>query len=174
MTSPFTGGEVRLCEEPRSMTYRKEQYNYIHRHYQCVDTGMYFTDTELDTENLEQVHAQYREKYGIPAPAEIAQTRQKYGLSASKISLVLGLGVNQYRLYEAGEMPSEAIGKMLKSIQTPMVFYGYVENARKQMSQEDYTKMFQKVQRCFIETMKKMTSLSEVPDMFYSAPIALQ
>ena len=102
MTSPFTGGEVRLCEEPRSMTYRKEQYNYIHRHYQCVDTGMYFTDTELDTANLEQVHAQYRDKYGIPSPSEIAQTRKKYGLSASKISLVLGLGVNQYRLYEAG------------------------------------------------------------------------
>ena len=64
MTSPFTGGEVKLCEEPRTMIYRKEQYNYIHKGYLCVDTGMLFTDTELDAENLEQVHSQYREKYG--------------------------------------------------------------------------------------------------------------
>ena len=60
MTSPFTGGEVKLCEEPRTMIYRKEQYNYIHKGYLCVDTGMLFTDTELDAENLEQVHSQYR------------------------------------------------------------------------------------------------------------------
>lgn len=173
MTSPFTGGEVKLCEEPRTMIYRKEQYNYIHKGYLCVDTGMLFTDTELDAENLEQVHSQYREKYGIPSSLEIAQTRKKYGLSASKISLVLGLGVNQYRLYEAGEMPSEAIGKMLKSIQTPMVFYGYVENARKQMSPEDYTKLFHKIQNSLIETMKKVKTLSDVPDMLYSTQISL-
>ena len=174
MTSPFTGGEVRLCEEPRALTYRKEQYAYIHHNYLCVDTGMYFTDTALDTANLEQVYAQYREKYGIPSPAEIAQTRKMYGLSATKMAQVLGLGVNQYRLYEAGEMPSEAIGKMLKSIQTPMVFYGYVENARKQMPQDDYAKLFQKVQHRIIEEMKKMTSLTKFSDMFYLSPIALQ
>ena len=81
--------------------------------------------------------------------------------------------MNQYRLYEAGEMPSEAIGKMLKSIQTPMVFYGYVENARKQMSPEDYTKLFHKIQNSLIETMKKVKTLSDVPDMLYSTQISL-
>ena len=174
MTSPFTGGEVRLCEEPRTLTYRKEEYTYIHRNYQCVDTGMFFTDTELDTANIEQVHAQYREKYGIPSPTEIAQTRKMYGLSATKMAQVLGLGVNQYRLYEAGEMPSEAIGKMLKSIQTPVVFYGYVENARKQMPQADYAKLFQKVQQRIIDEMKKMTSFTQFSDMFYLSQGAFQ
>ena len=61
-------------------------------------------DTALDTENMEQVYQQYRKRYGIPSAKEIMATRKRYGLSATRISEILGLGTNQYRLYESGEM----------------------------------------------------------------------
>ena len=63
MKSPITGGEARLCEEPRELTYRNGTYSYVYRYYVCNDTGVKFTDTALDTENMEQVYQQYRQRY---------------------------------------------------------------------------------------------------------------
>ena len=130
--SPFTGGEVILCKQERELIYRKEKFVYIANFYMCVDTNETFTTTELDEVNVKQVYNQYRTKYGIPFPDEIKNMRERYGLSASKMSIILGLGANQYRLYENGEMPSEAIGKTLKSIINPQIFLTYVRNAENQ------------------------------------------
>jgi len=149
MKSPFTGGEVKLMQESRELIFRKEKFTYVAHYYVCVDTGELFTTTELDTLNINQVYNQYRAKYGIPFPDEISGIRAFYGLSASKMSEILGLGVNQYRLYENGEMPSEAIGKLLKSIMNPITFAEFVKNAENQFSASDYAKIIEKSERSF-------------------------
>lgn len=145
MISPFTGGEVKLCQEQRELIFRKEKFVYTALFYVCLDTKEQFTTTELDEINLGQVHNQYRSKYGIPFPDEIKEIRERYGLSASKMSEILGLGANQYRLYENGEIPSEAIGKTLKSIMTPSVFATYVHNAENQFTAQEFTKICEKI-----------------------------
>ena len=172
MKSPITGGEARLCEEPRELTYRNGTYSYVYRYYVCKDTGVKFTDTALDTENMEQVYQQYRQRYGIPSPQEILATRKRYGLSAAKMSEILGLGANQYRLYESGEMPSQAIGKMLRSIETPAVFLGYIENARQQMPQSEYDKISNKVKQSFVNLLKKIDTVSHIPATFFAPQMA--
>ena len=147
MISPFTGGEVRLCHEQRELVYRKDKFVYVAQFYVCVDTQEQFTTTELDEINIGQVYNQYRAKYGIPFPDEIKHMREMYGLSASKMSEILGLGANQYRLYENGEIPSEAIGKTLKSIMNPAVFSIYVHNSKYQFSSQDFAKICGKLER---------------------------
>ena len=147
MISPFTGGEVKLCQEQRELVFRKEKFIYVAQFYVCVDTQEQFTTTELDEINISQVYNQYRTKYGIPFPDEIRAIRELYGLSASKMSEILGLGANQYRLYENGEIPSEAIGKTLKSIMSPMVFSTYVHNAENQFSAQDFAKICDKLEQ---------------------------
>ena len=174
MKSPFTGGEARLCEEPRELMYRNMIYPYTYRFYVCQDTGMKFTDTALDTENMEQVHKQYRKRFGIPSPQEIVDTRKRYGLSAAKMSEILGLGANQYRLYEAGEMPSQAIGKMLRSIETPTVFLGYIENAKQQMAPKEYDKISDKVKQSFVNLLKKIDSIPDIQSVLFSPQVTLE
>ena len=63
------------------------------------------------------------------------------------MSEILGLGANQYRLYENGEIPSEAIGKTLKSIMSPMVFSTYVHNAENQFSAQEFAKICDKLEQ---------------------------
>ena len=63
--------------------------------------------------NMEQIYCQYRSAHGIPYTEDIVRLRYLCNLSAAKMSELLGLGVNQYRLYEAGEIPNVAIGKMI-------------------------------------------------------------
>ena len=158
--SPLTGGKVILHQEPDKLTFRNEEFAYTSYEYECVDTGQRFTDLELDWKNMEQVYAQYRERHNIPSPAELTAMRERYGLSAIKMAQVLGLGVNQYAKYEQGEMPSESIGKMLRSIQTPAVFMGYLEDAKNQFSEAEYKKICAKVQKSFLKIIKSKPDLS--------------
>lgn len=144
MTSPFTGGVATLLSEPSTLVYRKETFHYIHQFYECQDSHERFTTDSIDETNLAQVLNQYRAKYGIPFPEDIKRIRQHYCLPATKMSEILGFGENQYRLYENGEMPSEANGKVLMSIMNPEIFRVFVENARGQFSEEEYDKLMTK------------------------------
>lgn len=146
MKSPFSGGDAKLCYEPSVLTFRKEQFRYVHQFYECQDTHERFTTTELDEANIAQIYNQYRAKYGIPFPEEIKRIRQHYGLSATKMSAILGFGENQYRLYENGDMPSEANGKVLMSIMNPEIFRIFVDNARGQFSDEEFAKLLEKAE----------------------------
>ncbi len=65
MKSPFSGGNAVLRCEPSTLTFRKEEFCYIHQFYECEETHERFTTTELDEANLAQVYNQYRAKYGI-------------------------------------------------------------------------------------------------------------
>lgn len=144
ITSPFTGGVATLHSEPSSLVFRKEAFCFIHQFYECQDTHERFSTTELDEANMAQVYNQYRAKYGIPFPEEIKRIRQHYALSATKMSEILGFGENQYRLYENGDMPSEANGKVLMSIMNPDFFRTFIENARGQFSDDEYAKLMAK------------------------------
>ena len=145
MKSPFADCNATLMEEIREVKYRGEMYSYVHHFYRCDKTGIDFTTTELDDESVGQVYSQYRRKYNIPFPEELTATRKKYGLSAAKMSEILGMGINQYRLYVDGEMPSLAVGKLLKSIEDPYIFKRFLDNSVNQFSKKDFEQMESKV-----------------------------
>ncbi|MDX2129957.1 MAG: DUF4065 domain-containing protein [Chloroherpetonaceae bacterium] len=127
MKSPITGKEMTLKKEKRSMEFRKEKIEIVYHYYKCEDSGEQFTTTALDELNINQVHNRYREKFNIPFPEEIAGIREKYGLSAVKMSEVLGFGVNGYRQYEAGEIPSIANAKIIQMVDDSTYFTKMVE-----------------------------------------------
>lgn len=127
MKSPITGTAMTLTKERRSMDFRKETFEIVFHYYKCEDSGEQFTTTSMDEVNMNQVYNQYRDKFNIPFPDEIIRIRTKYGLSASKMSEILGLGVNSYRQYEAGEMPSTANAKLIQMIDDPKKFIDMVE-----------------------------------------------
>lgn len=141
MRSPFTGGEAILLTETRKAVFRKEEYEYTYICYKCVDTEETFTTTQMDVVNTAQIYNGYRTRYEIPFPDEIKDIRNRYELSASKMSKILGFGDNQYRLYENGEMPSLANGRVLKAIQSPKTFETFVEAAKGVLSNEEELKI---------------------------------
>ena len=119
---PFGEGEAVLQKEQKSLSYRRDEFTVIAHFYKCEDCGEEFTTNEADQITLIQAHNQYREKNGIPFPEEIRTIRQKYGISAAKMSDILGLGENGYGNYEKGEIPTPAIGTLIKTAQRPENF----------------------------------------------------
>lgn len=146
MKSPFTGKEMKRVYEKRTWNFRGEPYEYYHLSWKCEDTGEFFTTDESDTAGFVQVTNQYRDKFGIPYTDEIIMVRNRYGISASKMSLVLGIGTNQYRLYEQGEVPNVSNGRMIRSIMNPKVMLGMVESSRNLFASDaEYEKIASKV-----------------------------
>lgn len=124
--SPFTGGKATLKMKRNEFEFRKTKFEIVHHYYFCEDTKEEFTDTQIDELNLIQVYNQYREKEGIPFSTEIKKIRQKYGLSAAKMSQILGFGINMYAKYEAGDMPSISNGRMIRSCYDMNTFRNYL------------------------------------------------
>lgn len=127
MKSPFTGGKVELVKEPKELEFRNETLKIVYHSWRCVETGELYTTDDLDTLNINQVHNKYREKHNIPFPDQIRETRRKYGLSATKMSEILGFGVNTYRNYEKGEVPQASNAKLIKLAENPNEFKRLVE-----------------------------------------------
>lgn len=122
MKSPFTDKEMKIIKELRSMTFRKEQFDVLMHFYRCEDTGEQFEDEKLSQLNYNLLINQYRELHNIPFPEEIINIRKKYQLPASKMSEILGLGVNNYRQYENGEVPSQSNAKLIRLANDPHEF----------------------------------------------------
>jgi uncharacterized phage-associated protein/DNA-binding transcriptional regulator YiaG len=146
MNSPITGKEMRLMKEPQKLAFRKEDFEVVYHFFLCEESGEQFTNDQLDTINMTQVHNQYREKYGIPFPDQIRAIREKYKISANKMSEILGFGANAYRLYEAGDVPSISNGRLILSVVQPEEFIRQVEASSHLLTQKESIK--------FIETAR--------------------
>lgn len=127
MKSPITGREMSLYKEKRSMEFRKETFELVFHFFKCLDSGQEFTDAFCDRVNMNQLYNQYRVKLKIPFTEQVIQTREKYELSASKMSAILGFGINSYRQYEAGEIPSISNARLIQLVEDPKKFIQMVE-----------------------------------------------
>lgn len=150
--SPITGKPMRVVYEPDTETYRGEKYDFIYISFRDDAEGENYTTTESDGVWLNQVTNQYRAKHGIPYTDEIIALRERYGLSASKMSVILGFGANQYRLYEMGEVPSESNGKMIRSAMNPKVFLDLVKSSRHQLTDREYDKIVARMEEVIAQS----------------------
>lgn len=146
LNSPVTRKPAKVIYRPDTVTYRGEEYPCVVTLFQDEEGGEPYTTTESDTVWFNQVTNQYRAKYGVPYTDEIIALREKYGLSATKMSAILGFGVNQYRLYEMGEVPSESNGKLIRSAMNPRTFLDLVNNSRHQLTDREYAKISARVE----------------------------
>ncbi len=159
MKSPITGKEMKLTKERRSMDFRKETFEILFHFYKCEDSAEQFTTTTLDEVNMNQVYNQYRDKFNIPFPDEIIKIREKYSLSAAKMSEILGFGVNSYRQYEAGEMPSVANAKLIQMVDEPKRFIEMLELCGT-LDEKSKNKLIQKAQLLLDEKNRNVFNLN--------------
>ena len=127
MKSPTTGKPMELVKEKKVLEFRKESFEIMYHVYRCTDTGEEFEDEKLGDLNLDQVYNAYRARHKFPFPEEIKEIRGRYDLPATTMSQILGFGVNQYRLYETGEVPSETNARLIQMAGSPDEFLRLIE-----------------------------------------------
>ena len=122
MKSPVTGKEMIPEKEKRTLVFRKESFEVVYHFYRDPETGDTFVDDRLETLNISQLYNQYRERLQLPFPEEIKAIRKKYGVSARKMSDILGFGPNTYGNYEKGEIPSKTNARIIQLASEPKEF----------------------------------------------------
>ncbi|MEL6624287.1 MAG: type II toxin-antitoxin system antitoxin SocA domain-containing protein [Bacteroidota bacterium] len=152
-----------MKHESIKLVFRKEEFEVWQAYYIDPDTGNEFTDKELDRLAMQQAHNQYREQHHIPFPDEILKIRQRYGLSASKMSEVLDLGANSYRNYEHGEVPSLANAKLIRLAANPENFLRFVKEKQHAFSPNGYKKVLTK-----IDSLMEEDRLSKVVEYIWN------
>ena len=165
---PFCDGMASIHKEARELIYRKDPFQVIVHFYRCEKFGEEFTTTETDTISLIQAHNQYRERYNIPFPEDISAIRDKYELSAAKMSEVLGLGANGYGNYEKGEMPVPALAKLIATAAKPAVFLGFLNDAKVHFSANAFEKVREKVE-FLIEQEKEFNAFNSWINIYNEA-----
>lgn len=151
--SPITGKPMQVIFKPETMTFRGEKFECMYVSFFDEADGESYTMTESDGIWYNQVTNQYRANHGIPYTDEIIALRERYGLSAAKMSAILGFGVNQYRLYETGEVPSESNGKLIRGAMNPYAFLDLVRNSRHQLTDREFEKISSRVKEVIENNM---------------------
>ena len=139
--SPLADGYAELRQEPDTQTFRKEEFSYVYHCYECEVTKERFTTSELDNLNTSQIYNQYREKHQFLFPEQIMRLRERYGLTAARLALLLDFGPNQLSNYEAGEMPSASNAKILRLASDPVTFLSIVRDKRDELRANEYEKL---------------------------------
>lgn len=139
--SPLADGYAELRQEPDTQAFRKEEFSYMYHCYECEVTKARFTTPELDNLNTAQIYNQYREKHQFMFPEQIAQLRERYGLTAARMALMLDFGPNQYTNYERGEMPSASNAKILRLASNPVTFLTIVRDKKEELRTNEYEKL---------------------------------
>lgn len=168
-TSPITGGPLELCTEKAEVTYRGERISYEKSFYRCVDSGMEFVDDEQEKANLKCIYDTYRHIHFIPLAEDLKEMRERYGIPSFAMSLILGLGENQYGLYEDGVVPSPSVGKLLNLVKYPAILKEMLESARASFSEKQYGKYYDAIVLSMLpaeyETEKPgLLDYSSIPD----------
>jgi DNA-binding transcriptional regulator YiaG len=120
IASPFSDRILSVNTRLEKIPFRKEEFEVVYHFYE--DAGQQFTTDEADEINLIQAYNQYREKHNLPFPDDIKAIREKYQLSTPKMAEVLGFGINVYRQYESGEVPSQSNARLIQLANDPEEF----------------------------------------------------
>lgn len=171
MECPFCSGIAELQRQAAAHSFRKERFEITEHFHRCNSCNKEFTVTGDDQVNYDQVVNQYRVKHHILFPEQLTLLREKYDLSAAKMSEVLGFGINQYNKYENGEVPSDSNAALLNLIREP-------ENFRDLVNEKKYLfsgKQFDRIQKKLDSLIGQWNSrddndfgrrLQKVPDEF--------
>lgn len=147
MKCAFCGANAVKKLETAKINFRKEEFKIHKQVYECENCKERFTSDELDEVNIKQVYNQYREKYHIPFPEQLVKARAGYGLSAAKMSEVLGFGTNIYRNYENGEIPNQSNGTLLTIAIEPIEFLKIIENKKGLFSKDQFEKVIKHIKQ---------------------------
>lgn len=169
MKSPFTGKEMSIVKEWRTMIFRKEEFSLLFHSYKCEDTKEQFEDDLFAQLNYNQLVNQYRVKYAIPFPELIVAIRNKYDLPAVKMSEILGFGTNGYRQYESGEVPNQSNAKLIQLVEDPHEFRKLV-GLCSLLGQKFIDKVNRKIDS-ILEVQKKHKIEKQLEDYFFGTSI---
>lgn len=78
------------------------------------------------------------------------------------MSQILGIGPNQYGLYESGEIPNESNSQLISLITDPNVFHAQLVKRKSLLQPKDFEKILANIEQVMNEENESQHSLEKV------------
>ena len=136
----------------------------------CKDCGEEITDEELDGESLKLFYDEYKKSENLLTSREIAEIRNKFGLSQSALSRLLGFGEKTITRYENGSIQDLCHDNLLRLMRNYDSFIEIWETRKNYLTNSENANISKR-----IHTYQVLmdTSYSSNPVYFYSNPIVI-
>lgn len=148
--------EERIVEPVRKrevIPVRGEPIDVEASYYRCTVCGTQVFDMECEENNLRSAYDAYRRKHNLLFPQEIAQIRQRYGLSQRALAKVLGWGPITIHRYENGSLQDESHDRILREIASnPLMLLKRLENNRYRFSKDEWQKIYLRIAGAVLES----------------------
>ena len=140
--------EVELCEVLSESTVKGEKIQYYKQYYRCnkfKDKNTFMTGKMWNIELLNQIDA-YRIKNNLLTSFEIKQIRDKYKVTQSELSFLLGLGEITITRYETKQIQEVSNDNMLKEIyNNALLALNLLERNKEKFSEKRYQEISEKI-----------------------------
>lgn len=135
--------EVSIVQMEKCVKYNEEMVNYVATYEYCEETD-YLTATEemIRTNDISMKDA-YRKQNGLMTSSEIKSLRDKYQISQTDFSTVLGWGGKTITRYESYQVQDAAHDNILKRVQDdPQWFLDLLSRVQCELPESRYRKYY--------------------------------
>lgn len=114
--------EISLLEREETYTFRGEKIALNHEVAVCTDCGEEFSTADQIERSLTSVQEEFRRRRNLVTPEDIRSIRAKYHAGQKPFGILLGLGESTINSYEKGDLPTDAISQLIRSVSDPETF----------------------------------------------------
>ena len=122
--------DARVEERAEVFEVRGEKIDVNSHIAVCSRCGEDLVDEDLESRNFDLAYEAYRARHHLLSPTEIAEVRQKYGLSQRALARLLGWGEVTIHRYESGAIQDNAHETVLRLIAEPQNLKQILEENR--------------------------------------------
>lgn len=135
--------EVSVVQIEKSVKYNDELVNYNAIYEYCEETDDLTATEEMIRTNDISMKDAYREQKGLMTSREIKVLRDRYQISQTDFSMVLGWGGKTITRYESYQVQDAAHDNILKRIQRdPQWFLELLSKVRRELPESRYLKYY--------------------------------
>ncbi len=145
--------EVSTVKVRESNTFKGQVVEYDAIYEYCDVADEYITTEDMIRRNDISFKDAYRRLLGLLTSKDISVIREKYGISQSDLSILLGLGAKTITRYEGSQVQDAGYDVMLRKLnEDPEWFLSLLNSAREKFASSVFRKYHQKASDIFAES----------------------
>ena len=142
--------EISIVKIRENNIFKGETVEYDATYEYCEKANETIASEKMMSSNDISMKNAYRKKMGLLETTEICAIRQKYGISQSDLSSVLGWGEKTITRYESHQVQDMAHNAILQKIdQDPEWYMSLLEEAKEKFSDSTFEKYYTKAKEIY-------------------------
>lgn len=150
--------EISIVQVEKCVKYNEELVNYVATYEYCEETDYLTATEEMIRANDISMKDAYRKQKGLMTSQEIKSLRDRYQISQTDFSMLLGWGGKTITRYESFQVQDAAHDNILKRIQDdPQWFIDLLNRAQCELPESRYLKYYRAATHMYSQKKNEYT-----------------